>query len=456
MTQIVSLPDHTQQLNEKWKALYKVAELPNENVLAKMLDKTKGKVYMKGKHKGFIGSLLCSHKFIWDITAPTAWCDGETIAFNPWFFTACTWEGRMTVLVHECWHTGADHFGRIGNRHPGDWNIAGDYWINTTMQQNDFSFAQSDLAGVQAYLNSDYVDLSTEQIYDIVHKENEQKRNQQCNQNSNQGNKPCDQNSGGSGNNAPQDKYVQAAGDIDDLPACAGDMREPPKSGKPGSQSDAAERRMRKIISAVQSSQMAKDAGTIPGEITAHIEKWLHPVLDWRILLQRWFTEKNNEDYSYKRPNRRYEDEYLPSLYSEDGLDHLAFYIDCSVSVTDAELLRILSEARSIHKDITPSQMSVVTFDTEIQQSWIIQADDPFEKLNVTRGGGTSLDCVRRHIKATAPTAAIILSDLHVEPMHDDPGVPVLWISVANPKAYVKFGELIHITKQQVAGLEDT
>ena len=363
-----------------------------------MLSKTKGQLFFKHQ-AGFLGSLVCNHNYIWDLEAKTAWNNGSTIAFNPNFFLACTPSGRVTLLGHELWHTGRDHFGRMGEHDPEDWNIAGDYVINNDMELNGFDFSG---IPVEGYINHQYDHMSTEQIYELLQKEPHRKP-------------------------APSD--------------FGSDLRQPEK-GK-------GYEIITKVIQAVQASKAAKDAGTLPGEVTLAVSTFLNPVLKWEVLLSRYFTDLSNDDYSWKRPSRRYEDVYLPSLMGENGLEHLLYCFDVSGSVSDQDIVRFNSEVRHIHKTLRPKQLTIITFDTSIRDVYEFAQDDRFEDIVVNGRGGTSLEDVYAEIIKRKPTAAVIFSDLYCAPMDKNPRVPVLWVVVGNPTAQTHFGKQIHISNDQ-------
>ena len=381
--------------------------VPDQATLDTMLAKAKLQFFAaKRKGVGFLGSLLCDHTYTWDDSpnCKTAWCNGKTICFNPRFFVSLPQEQRVTLLVHELWHTGYDHMGRMGKRHPRLWNIAADYAINNQMDTWGYSFA-----GMAPLLDHQYDGMSTEQIYELLEKEF---------------------NGGGS--------HIQTlVNGTDDL---GEDIREP--------ESQAAKQEIReKIVKAAQASKMAKEAGIIPGETTQLIDEFLNPILPWEILLERFYTELSKDDYSWKRPSRRYEDEYLPSLEGDNKLDHLIYYIDVSGSITNTQMLRFLSEVKHIHTNHTPKKITVVGFDTQVQFVHEFEEGDPFEKIEIKGRGGTNLKPVYTHIRKHMPTAAVVFSDLECRPMSKDPGVPILWVIMDNPSpdGLAPFGQRIHI-----------
>lgn len=371
--------------------------------LNRELERTKGKLFIQ-KNAGFLGSLLCSHEIIWDTDCDTAWCNGKTIGINPDFFLNLDAESRVSLLGHELWHTGYDHVGRIGNRDPEIWNQAADYVINNQMIKDGFMFNN-----MSPLVNPDFNDMHTEEVYDIL------------------------------------------AIDWEDLPkkslTFGADIVE-------GDEKDAMSVKQA-IVKARQAAAISSQYGDLPGEISQVVENFLNPVLPWEQLLYRYFNDMSNDDYTWRRPSRRYEEEYLPSLFSDNKLEHLMYFIDVSGSVTDEELNTFFSEVSYIHSQFKPQKLTISTFDTVIQDTYILTEDDTFSRCEITGRGGTSLDPVGRSIKENQPTAAVIFSDLCCYPMEEDPGSPIIWVIQDNPKAVTHFGTRIHMLKDIYVQTQD-
>ncbi len=393
---------------------------PDEPTLTRMLDKTKGRLFFK-KGAGFLGSLLCNHRFIWDWDAPTAWCNGTTIGFGPEFFYSLGTEQRVTLLAHELWHTGYDHMARLKDRDPQLWNWAADYVINNSLDIDGFSFED-----MHPLLDHQYDGMSTDEVYDLLIQQYGTAPKMMA--------RICKDGAGG-------DVGEPMAGGPGQ-PDLSGDLREM----LPGTEMDVKS----KIVQAIQASRMSKEAGVIPGETELLIDDFLNPVLPWEVLLQRYFSELSKDDYSWKRPSRRHEHEYLPSLDGDNGLEHLIYYLDVSGSVSDDEIRRFNSEVKFIHESLVPKRLTLVTFDTEIHDIYEFTDEDVFEKIVVHGRGGTSLECVRRHIIDNKPTAAVVFSDLYCHPMADNPGHPVLWVVMDNKRATIPYGTRIDIRKDQI------
>lgn len=380
--------------------------------LDRLLNKAKGRLFGMGGNVEFLGSLLCNHEFIWDPTEETAWCNSITIGINPDFFLSLTLPNRVALVGHEVWHTGYDHCGtRIGNRNPTGWNIAADYVINIRMQDDGFDFS-----GMKALLDPRFRDMTTEQVYDILKKEAED----YCKK-----------------HGIPGDPFEGM------FPDYKGDVIKIPK----GKEIEVK----KNIVQAIQACERSKQAGSLPGEITAHIDKFLNPVVPWERELDQFFTELSTDDYTWRQPSRRYDD-YLPSRLGDNGLDHLAFIIDASISMTNEQEYRIVSEIKSIKDQFSPETMTIIFFDTQIQSVRTVSRDESLDSFEIPRGGGTSLVEVEAWLIENQPNAAVIFSDMYVAPMEKNPHVPLIWVVFENPGATVPFGRMIHMDAEKTRG----
>lgn len=363
--------------------------------LNKELDRTKSKIFI-GKNSVFLGTLLSSMEFIWTKDIPTAATDGITIWWNPDWFLSLVPEARKTVLLHELWHPGSLHFIRKVNRDPRVWNMACDARINRDLSDEGNSFK-----GIEdCFMDEPRSKRAEEDIYDDM----------------------------------AQNPQKQPEGFEEDL---IGDPGDAIKSTIVGN-----------VIRAVQQAKEAGQAGDLPGHIEQHLSDFLAPVIPWQSQLQEFFSEMLDEDYTWSRPNKRYQDIYLPSKFTDDGrLEHLIYYLDVSGSVSDHDVLRFNSEVKYIKDTFNPEKLTLVQFDTQITKEDVFTSDDPFEAITIIGRGGTSLDPVRKHIIDSKPTAAIIFSDLYCYPMKKLPfDIPVIWVVVSNKQAQIPFGRSIHIS----------
>lgn len=367
--------------------------------LQRALDKTKSRAFLD-KNAAFLGPLLSGLKFSWSMELPTAATSGTDLIWNPVWFASLLPETRETVLMHELWHVAWLHIPRCGDRDPEVWNWAADIVINNGLEDEGYSFK-----GVEnCWKDQTYKGMAVEEVYDLLMK--------QCAKAPKGG-------SWGTGN---------------------GDLIEDP-SGNPKA---SIQSQINVVVQAIQAAKLAGKPGSIPGEVELMVNEFLSPKIDWKSALYGFFTALSKQDWTWKRPSRRYSDIYMPSRHGDGRLEQLNYYLDVSGSVTDPFIIRFNSEVKYIKETFNPKKLKLILFDTRITAEYEFKEEDAFEKIVIVGRGGTSLVPVREHIMADNPTAAIIFSDLEVTPMESVP-VPVIWVSVNNTKAHVNCGKVIHI-----------
>lgn len=368
--------------------------------LDREMSRTKSDIFVMS-NSAFYAPLMCSLNIIWDPTCETAWTDGVSIGWNPEFFLASSREFREAVMVHELDHVARLHMLRRGGRNMGRWNAACDFRINNDMvsgrHAKRYSFEDFP-ALIDHSLDIDGL-MSEEAIYDLLPEV------------------PPKTGWGGSGDGM-------------------GELREP-------TDTIAKQTAVANVITACHQARMSGNPGAIPGNIEQMIQDFLKPVIPWQRLLRRFFEDLIEEDYTWARPSRRYTDMYLPSVQQDEGrLDHLIYYIDVSGSISDHDAKRFLSECKHVWEVIKPKKMTLVQFDVQIHQVDELKDGDLFQRIKIIGRGGTSLHCVRQHIMEHKPTAAVIFSDLFCDPMNKyDIKIPIVWVVVNNPRAYVPRGD---------------
>ncbi|MNO13125.1 hypothetical protein D3C76_27510 [compost metagenome] len=378
-------------------------------LLQRELDRTKAEVFLNNSTAGFLGSVMCSMEFIWDETIQTAETDGLRLWWNPHWFLSLPPASRKTILYHELWHPGRLHMLRRGSRDPKVWNWACDIRINNDLLREGYTFEDIEWGWMDPEIDKGPKGiLAEEEIYELLMANQKQ---------------PPPQPTGGGDQ--------PGNGDV-------GDMREPTNQ--------EIQQVVSNVVMAVQQAKLA-GCGGVPGVTQSTLNSFLESIVPWETLLWRFFTDMMDEDYSWKRPNRRYSDMYMPSREEDEGrLEHLAYFIDVSGSVSDADVVRCNSEIRYIKEELKPKKLSLFLFDTRITKEYIFEEDDPFDKLVIVGRGGTSFEPVREKINEIQPTAAVIFSDMDCPPMQPlDYDIPVIWIAVNARQKTVPFGDIIFI-----------
>lgn len=353
-----------------------------------MLAKVKMKLFYQ-KGSVFLSTLLCNLQVKWDETIPTACTNEKEIRWNPHFFIRIPIEERVFVLAHEIWHCAYHHCGRLGDRKPKTWNIAADHVINLMLIDQGFSIRN---LGFPIYHDPQFKGMSVDLVYEMLDK----------------------QNPNGSMGSVPEPEGL--ADDIEEA-----DITDIEAVGN--------------IVQAVAASKMAGERGIIPGELEEFLDKFLNPILPWEVILQQYLSELAHDDYSYRRPSRRYDDPLMPSLYNEGALQEINWYVDVSGSITEQMALRFFSEMVYVKETFNPGKINIIQFDTRITHVLELTDDDDFNEIHIHGRGGTDLSPVYDHIMKTKPNAALIFSDMECPPMRD-PQIPVIWAMFGHGSSY--------------------
>ena len=378
----------------------------------------------------FLTTMYCSLKMSWREDIPTACVTGDLELFiNPEWFGTLSAPMRETLLPHELWHLAFMHVdpARLGDRCPDVWNQACDYAINLMLQQHGFHFDRYPSGHPRAgeilgLLDAQYDGMSAEEIYELLPK------------NPGKPHLPFGKDF------APGDPSQTKSDDDAD-----GNQQSSPQ---PLTQ-DQVNNITATLVRAVTLSQMnGREAGSLPGSLVTMIDELLNPQLPWDALLRRWLTDRSAYGSTWRRPSRRFSDIYMPGRTGQEGLAHLRWYLDCSCSVTDAQLKAYNSEVAGAKSAHNPELMTVTSFDTQIQDTWEFTQDQDLKGLEFHGRGGTDLTEVFADIQRHKPSAAVIISDLEVR-IPKNPGIPILWICVDNPHCTVPYGTLVHLDSRK-------
>lgn len=357
-----------------------------------MLDKAVTGLFLE-KHSAFLSTIYCGLKFSWDVAIPTACTNGLNLLINPSWFASLTERSRVALLAHEIWHVALMHMARVGDRDHRAWNWACDHAINLQMLDDGFHFDMPYLGDPQ------YAGMTAEQIYDLI----------------------------------PKSMPMQ-------LPF-GDDIECPPNQ----EEKELIEQQVTNLIIRAKTVSEMSGQGNLPGEMQAIIDKMLKPKMPWHILLQRWCTEVSSLASTWSKPNRRYPSIYLPSHGGQDGLAHLIFGIDSSGSMSELDLVVINAELAKIKEIHNPKMMEIISFDTQIQDTWEFQAEDKLDRLSIHGRGGTNMQPLFDLVKQKRPTALVMFSDMWCHIPDPVPGVSILWIALNNPSFKASYGHTIHL-----------
>jgi len=359
------------------------------DILQQALNKAKIQLMSKAD-SAFFTTICFSLKHVWDDTIRTACTNGTEIRFSPAFFLSLKPDERVFLLLHEAMHVAYLHMDRLHTREPSKWNVAADHVINLMLIDRGFTMPSVGLADPQ------YKEMSTEEVYSRIPDS--------------------------------QSKDV----DMDLM--------------EPDGPSEALQQQVQDILvrAAIQSKMQNDAAGSIPGDIQIFLNKLLDPKLPWNRILQKYLQSMAKNDYTFRKPNRRFfPKHHLPSLYSEN-LMSIAVAVDTSGSVNEKDFTQFISEVHCILRMMKPEKLTLIQFDTEIIMTNSISSIQELSKVKFTGGGGTDINPVLEWTQQNRPQLLLVFTDGDFEFSDINPKSEVIWVIHNNKKFTSKFGKIIN------------
>ena len=358
----------------------------------------------------FFGAIALGMPSVIDDTIPTACTNGKLIRYNPDFVDGLTDGNIVFLMAHECFHPMLGHIWRLSGRDPKLWNVAGDIIINQMLVDDGIGdFIEGGLLDKKMFEEGGG---TTDGVYNLL---SQPKR--------------------GVGNTTGDDNTAVGM-DINggigmDIGEAEGESAE--------QEQDEAEWR----IKVAQAAQSAKMAGKLSVGLERLVTNILNPKVPWENVLDAFLQRCKADERTFARPNRRFigQGMYLPSRTGE-MLGEIAFFIDCSGSITDEEIAQFAAEVTKVHRDLIPTKLHVIYFDTEVSHYDVYEPNDELD-IKSHGGGGTSFDKLWPFLadNDVDPIAAVVLTDLCCYDFGDQPDYPVLWVSTDETEA--PFGEVV-------------
>lgn len=370
----------------------------------------------------FLATVCCALQTIESDEVHFAATNGVSILINPTAFMQLSPDERIFLIAHETFHCIYKHMTRRGNRDPEMWNHAADYVINSQLIQQGFTMIKGGLH------NPDFDGKSADEIYTIL----EQQKEKGISLPSNVLDGDIQEPSNGSGSST--DSNGNDIGDVDQVSS----QGSPTKDEVENAIDDI-------IISAAQLCEMRGEPGSIPGEIKRYLDSLVKPKVNWKVILRRFLHELDKSDYSWARPNKRYQDFYLPHMRGQ-ATSQISFAIDTSGSVSKDEFTQFISEVSGVMKTLKPKVLHLMQFDHRLQYSGMIKNLRELSKVPFKGHGGTDPSVAIEEFRTSKSKALIMLTDgcFYTERLVN-PKRPVVWIIFNNPNFTAPFGKAIHI-----------
>lgn len=357
---------------------------------------SKAKIALLAKtNTAFYAHICFSLNHSFDESVGTALTNGMDIVYSPKFFMGLTPQEQLFLVLHETRHVTDMHIERRGDREHSLWNQAADYVINLDLVNSGYKMPKEGL------LDRRFLNQSVEQVYNQLKKE----------------------------------KHAS--------PSFVPDLGSNPSTPE---QAQANQEKLDNLlVQAAIKSKMEGDApGTIPKHIELYLEKLTKPKMDWRVLLKRFVNGFAREDYSFRRPNRKYlPDWYLPTLHSE-SLSDITVLVDTSGSVSPKDFAHFITEVAAVFKSVKPKKITVVQFDTAIKSVTETKNIQELLAIKFTGRGGTRIVDITSWINKNKPTVSIVFTDGYFLNENQESKQKVLWLIHNNTQFKEPYGRSIH------------
>lgn len=360
-----------------------------------MLSKAKARLSLT---QPFFSVMLFKHQLIETDALPTMGVNGYgTMYYNPKFVESLTIDEVTFLLCHEVMHVVYSHVLRMGNRNKELWNIAGDAVINETLKA--MGIGKPIEGGI--YMEG-AEERTTEDVYNELLKKQKDKPQ------------------------LPKEfKDLIEGGDSSGL------------GGKPLSESEkrSLDARIQGDVAEASNVQKSSNKGKLAGGLQRYIDEILAgKKLPWYEMLARYMTSLAEQNFSWKRPNKRYSSYYLPTSERIPGMGELVVGIDTSGSITDKELAMFGAHIKDLCQQVHPMKIYVLYVDAEVNH---VDEFDDVEELEFRPygGGGTDLREIANWIdrEGIDADACVIFTDGYTDYPEEEP-CPTWWVLTTNVK----------------------
>lgn len=380
------------------------------NACKKLIEKARAFIILD---EPFFSTIMLKHPFVEDVSVKTLGVNARGVVYyNPMFVATLTVDNVVWAICHELMHYASGHALRRQHRDQKKWNIAGDMWINDTL--NTAGVGQK-IEGCVDVPGSK--DRTVEDIY--------------------AGFPPDDSDDGDGGQGQGRG---QGQGDEDENP----DPIKNDVSDEGLSDSEVSEIDAERKCEVAEAAQVAKMKGNLAGVLQKFVADTVQSVVPWYDILERFMTERVKTEQSWARPNRRYAPEfYLPTVDGVGAMGEMVIQVDISGSVSPKEIEHYNGHMKRIIEQCHPEKVHVIYTDTEVQRHDEFDKPDEVE-IKFYSGGGTHMPAGFQYIqdKGIEPEVVITLTDGYTD-WDEAPPFPTVHC-ISTPGLEAPYGMSVH------------
>lgn len=422
---------------------------------------------------GFYGLLLMHMIYSIDEAAPTAYTDGERIAFGPEFLDDLSDSDLDSVMMHEILHVVLQHCLRGDVDDPERYNIAADIVVNSNiLLENGGKLSSITLSkyGESMHIAPDGKEghlYTAEEVYEMLPPTKKTGKPV-----------PLPGSGAGSGGKTEDDSDGSDDGSDDGFSrpgratGRAKKKQAKPRGGAstPGIWDDHSQwgkfeedsvlrdvwvKQFADACEAISIRDPSNARGLLPMFAQRLLEKLTKPQLDWRSILNDFIQEEIN-DYSFSPPDRRFQDSpfFLPDFNEKgetDEVEDILFMIDTSGSISDRMMTAAYSEVKGAIDQFGGKLRGWLGFfDAAIIEPKPFSNVEEFIVIRPAGGGGTDFqiifEYVQQYMQEKPPASIIILTDGYAPFPKEElaNGIPVLWL-INNEEVDPPWGKVARI-----------
>jgi predicted metal-dependent peptidase len=322
----------------------------------------------------------------------TAATNGLVIYFNPDFLNSLKVDEVVFILLHELLHITLDHLKRIGDRDREIFNIAADIVVNDLLVFSGYSYGELPII-LGRNFETNGLNNTVEEIYDSLDKSSVKCR-------------VINHNYWTDTNRDYANKIINEA--------------------------------------------IKKGYSNETSYLNRYIKSLIESKTNWKSLLNE-ILKSNENDYSFQKTDKRYEDLLLPDFTNqEESLDNVWLLVDVSGSMNDHELVKGFGEINKIISSYDSVNLIISAFSTFVTYPKKVRSSSDLKKMTkgLESGGGTNFQIIFDYMLKLEklPIAIIIITDGYAQfpDKSKTKNIPVFW-AINNNSVKAPFGYNIKI-----------
>lgn len=321
----------------------------------------------------FWGKLATRMKLInadeWCATLAT---DGRNFYYNSAFVLSLKTTDKVVFgFAHEVLHCVYDHIARTGGRDKRMSNIAQDYVINADLVQHKVG---TKIDEIDIIFDMKYYGWAWEAVYDDLMKNAQQISIEDL-------------------ADMLLDDHLEEGRDEGGETSGNGENDPNVSKKRPVLSKEERDRIKDEFREAILQAAQGAKAGSLPSGVERMVNSLVAPKMDWRSLITMKIPSLAKNDYSYQRPNKKYQYSgiVMPGLQREEAID-VCIAIDTSGSISQKQLEEVLSEVVGLMDMYAEFTLRIWQFDTNVYgyETFTKDTAGDLMQYEIKGGGGTS------------------------------------------------------------------